>query len=138
LGIFSDLGDLRGITYSSYDISKAYLKVGLLDEAWSYCTQSLNTSMTLDSIPLVLHALHGFANLFANIQQPERALRLCYLIELHPQIETDTRKRVIVSRCTLETILQPDVIQAARTWGGSVNLQDVIDQILSERSPARK
>ncbi len=138
LGIFSDLGDLRGITYSSYDISKAYLKVGLLDEAWSYCTQSLNTSMTLDSIPLVLHALHGFANLFANIQQPERALRLCYLIELHPQIETDTRKRVIVSRCTLEDSLPAEVSQAARTWGGSVNLQDVIDQILSERSPGRK
>ena len=37
LEIFSDLGDLRGITYTSYDISKAYLKVGLLDEAWNYC-----------------------------------------------------------------------------------------------------
>ena len=78
--IFSDLGDLRGITYTSYDISKAYLKVGLLDEAWNYCLRSLNTAMTLDSIPLILHALHGFANLFANTQQPERALRLCYLI----------------------------------------------------------
>ncbi len=138
LEIFSDLGDLRGITYTSYDISKAYLKVGLLDEAWSYCAQALNTSMTLDTIPLVLHALHGFANLFANIQQPERALRMCYLIEMHPQIENDTRMRVIVTRCVLEVTLPPDVIQAARSWGASINLQDVIDQILSESVPSRK
>jgi predicted ATPase/DNA-binding SARP family transcriptional activator len=133
LEIFSDLGDLRGITYTSYDVSKAYLKVGLLDEAWSYCAQALNTSMTLDSIPLVLHALHGFANLFANLQQTERALRLCYLIELHPQIETDTRMRAIVTRCILEASLQLDEIASARSWGGSVNLQDVIDQILKEK-----
>lgn len=132
IGIFSDLGDLRGIAYTSYDVSKAYLKVGLFDEARSYCAQALNTSMTLDSIPLVLHSLHGFANLFANTQQFERALRLCYLIELHPQTESDTRKRVIVSRCTLEATQPPEVIQSARSWGGSVNLQDVIDQILQE------
>jgi tetratricopeptide (TPR) repeat protein len=136
--IFSDLGDLRGITYTSYDVSKAYLKVGLLDEAWSYCVQALNTAMTLDSIPIVLHTLHGFANLFANTPQPERALRLCYLIELHPQIENDTRMRVIVTRCILEATLQPDVIQSTRIWGRSVNLQDVIDQILSEKFPRRK
>ncbi|OGN92513.1 MAG: hypothetical protein A2Y88_01030, partial [Chloroflexi bacterium RBG_13_48_10] len=67
LAIFSEIGDLRGITYSSYDVSKAYLKVGLFDETWKYCLQSLHTAMTLDSTPLILHALHGFANLFAHI-----------------------------------------------------------------------
>jgi predicted ATPase/DNA-binding SARP family transcriptional activator len=134
LEIFSDLGDLRGITYTSYDVSKAYLKVGLWDEAWSYCTKSLNTAMTLDSIPLVLHAVHGFANLFTYTQQLERALRLCYLIELHPQVEVDTRRRVIVSRCMIEPTLSSDVIQAAHIWGESANLQDVIDQILKERN----
>jgi predicted ATPase/DNA-binding SARP family transcriptional activator len=133
LEVFSELGDLRGITYTSYDVSKAYLKVGLVDEAWNYCIQSLNTAMTLDSIPLVLHALHGFANLFAIIQQPERAIRLCYLIELNSQVESDTHNRVIVSRCILESVLPQDGIQAARLWGESANLQDVIDQILKEK-----
>jgi predicted ATPase len=133
LEIFSDLGDLRGIAYTSYDVTKAYLKVGLLDEAWNYCVQSLNTAMTLDSIPLVLHSLHGFVNLFAIIQLPERALRLCYLIELHPQVDDDTSKRVIVSRSVLEASLPAEVIQSARIWGGSANLQDVIDQIIKEK-----
>ncbi|OGO62315.1 MAG: hypothetical protein A2032_07245 [Chloroflexi bacterium RBG_19FT_COMBO_49_13] len=135
--IFSDLADLRGVTYSYYDISKAYLQVSLLDEARNYCLRSLITAMTLDSIPLVLHALHGFANLYANVDDPEWALRLCNLIENHPQIESDTQKRVIVSRVELETRLPPEIIQAARKWGDSSNLQDVIDQILAKKSPSR-
>ena len=91
LAIFSEIGDLRGITYTSYDVSKAYLKVGLLDETWKYCLQSLNTAMTLDSTPLILHALHGFANLFAHVNDTERALRLCFLIANHPQVDPDTQ-----------------------------------------------
>jgi predicted ATPase/DNA-binding SARP family transcriptional activator len=132
LEIFANIGDLRGLTYSSYDISKAYLKAGLLDEAWNYCLQSLNTAMTLDSTPLILHALHGFANMFAQTHQPERALRLCNLILNHPQIEPDTQKRVIVTRAELETNLSPEIIEASRLWGNTVNLQAVIDQILIE------
>jgi predicted ATPase/DNA-binding SARP family transcriptional activator len=134
LEIFSNIGDLRGVTYTSYDISKAYLKAGLLDEAWNYCLQSLNTAMTLDSTPLLLHALHGFANLFAQTNAAERALRLCYFITNHPQIEPDTQKRAIVSKVELETSLSPEVIQSARIWGKTMNLQDVINQILIEKS----
>jgi DNA-binding SARP family transcriptional activator/predicted ATPase len=131
--IFSNIGDLRGITYSSYDISKAYLKAGLVDEAWNYCLQSLNTAMTLDSTPLILHALHGFANLYAQTHEFERALRLCYLIENHPQIEPDTQKRVIVSRVELEAFLPSDIIHTARSWGETNHLPEVISQILAER-----
>jgi hypothetical protein len=138
LEIFSNIGDLRGITYTSYDVSKAYLKAGLLDEAWKYCVQSLQTAMTLDSTPLILHALHGFANLFAHTYEPERALRLCNLIENHPQIEPDTRKRAIVSRSELEISLPPDTIEAVRSWGETANLQDVINQVLNERYPLPK
>ncbi len=134
LEIFSSIGDLRGITYSSYDISRAYLKVGLLDEAWNYCLQSLNTARTLDSIPLILHALHGFAYLFAHTNEPERALHLCYLIANHPQVEPDTQKRAIVSRVELETTLPPEIVQSAHSWGEIANLQDVISQILVEKS----
>lgn len=131
--IFSALGDLRGITYTYYDISQAYLQVGLVDEAWNYCSRSLHTAMTLDSTSLILHALHGFANLYANMEQSERALRLCNLIMDHPLIEPDTKKRVIVSRIELETKLPPEIVQSARRWGISTNLQDVIDQILTEK-----
>ena len=135
--IFSGIGDLRGITYTCYDISKAYLKVGLVEEAWTYCSRSLHTAMTLDSTPLILHALHGFAHLFAYTNQRERSLGLCYLIIKHPQVESDTQKRVVVTRLELESILSPEIIEAALNWGESTNLQDVIDQILIEnyRSP---
>jgi predicted ATPase len=108
LEIFSNLGDLRGITY------------------------------TLDSIPLILHALHGFTNLYANTDQPERALRLCYLIISHPQIGPDTQKRAIVSRAELETKLPSEIVQSARNWGESANLQDVINQILTEKHPSSR
>jgi hypothetical protein len=93
--------------------------------------------MTLDSTPLILHALHGFAHLFANTNQRERSLGLCYLIVKHPQVESDTQKRVVVTRLELESILSPEIIEAALNWGESTNLQDVINQILTEnyRSP---
>ena len=135
--IFSELGDFRGITFTSYDVSKAYLKVGLVDEAWNYCLRSLHTAMTLDSTPLILHALHGFANLFAQTKEQERGLRLCYLIINHPQVESDTQKRAIVSRAELETYLPPEIIQSAHNWGDPANLQDAIDQILTDSKSQR-
>jgi tetratricopeptide (TPR) repeat protein len=126
--IFADNGDLRGVTYSYYDVSKAYIKVGLFREARDFCSRALQTAMTLDSIPLMLHALHGFANLYANTGEHERALRFCYLVENHPQIDPDTLKRVIVSRVELETVLTSETASSARQWAESINLQDVIDQ----------
>jgi DNA-binding SARP family transcriptional activator/predicted ATPase len=129
--IFSTLGDLRGVAYSYYDISKAYLQVGLIIEAREYCMKSLTTAMTLDRIPLVLHSLHGFAHLYANTNRLEEALRLCNLIENHPQVEADTQKRAIVTRVELESRFTPDIIQAAREWGKITTLQDVIERVLS-------
>jgi predicted ATPase/DNA-binding SARP family transcriptional activator len=127
--IFTNLGDLRGITYSYYDISKAYIKVGLVDEAWNYCVQSLNTAMTLDSTPLILHTLHGFANLYASIKEYHQALRLCYLIINHPDVESDTQKRAIVTKVELEFVVSHELIQSSRNWAESASLQDVIEQI---------
>jgi predicted ATPase/DNA-binding SARP family transcriptional activator len=136
--IFDTIGDLRGLTYSYYDISKAYLKVGLLAEAFGYCLQSLNTALTLDNIPLILHALHGFAHFYANTGQQERALRLCHLVGNHSQVDSDTQKRAIVSRVELEAMLPPEVIQSAHSWAESTVLQDVIEQILAESTSRRK
>jgi hypothetical protein len=93
--------------------------------------------MTLDSTPLILHTLHGFAYLFAQTKEHERALRLCYVITNHPQVESDTQKRAIVSRVELETILPLEIIQSAHAWADSANLQDVIDQILTDRKSHR-
>ncbi len=138
LAIFSEIGDLRGITFSSYDVSKAYLKVGLFDESWKYCVQSLHTAMTLDSTPLILHALHGFANLYAHTDEPEQGLRLCDLIANHPQVESDTHKRAIASKVELETTLSPEIVQSALSWAEIANIQDVINQILTEKSPSLK
>jgi predicted ATPase/DNA-binding SARP family transcriptional activator len=131
--LFSEVSDLRGIAFTYYDMSKAYLKVGLIEEAWSYCLRSLNTSMTLDNISMILHSLHGFANFYAVTNEVERALRLCYLLINHPNIETDTQNRVIVTRAEIEANVSPEIIQSARTWGESVSLQDVLDQVLAEK-----
>jgi tetratricopeptide (TPR) repeat protein len=137
LEIFSEIADLRGLAYTSYDISRAYLMVGLVDEAWSYCLDALHTAMTLDSTALILHALHGFAYMFAHLNSNERALRLCYLILNHPAAEPDTRKRAIVSRVELETSMPPELIESARQWGQSANLADVIDQLLTDSRSTR-
>jgi hypothetical protein len=129
--LFSNLGDLRGITYTCYDISKAYLQVGLVDEARNYCLRSLHTAMTLDNVPLILHALHGFVNFYAKTNQSERALGLCYLILNHPQVQSDTQKRSAVSRVELETKLNPAQLKSARDWAEITELQGVIDQTVA-------
>ncbi len=131
--LFSAIGDLRGITYTCYDISRAYLKVGLVDEARNHVLRGLRTAITLDSTPIILHALHGFVYMFSHLKDDERALRLCYLIINHPAVEADTQKRAIVSKVELEQNLPAETIQSASTWGKTVNLQDVIDQVLSEK-----
>jgi hypothetical protein len=131
--IFSSTEDLRGIAYSFYDISKAYIKVGLLDEAWNYCVKSLNTAMTLDSIPLILHSIHGFANLFAHTNFQERALGLCFLITNHPLVQPDTQKRAIVTRVVLESSIPYDIVQSARKRAETAILQEVINQLMNEK-----
>ncbi len=132
LAIFHEIGDLRGITYTSYDISRAYLKVGLVDEARNYTLRSLQTAMTLDSTALILHSVHGLVYLFTHLNHHERALRLSYLIANHPLVEPDTQKRAIVSSGELETNLAPEIVRSAHTWADTANLPDVIDQILTE------
>jgi predicted ATPase/DNA-binding SARP family transcriptional activator len=134
LEVFHEIGDLRGLTYTCYDISRAYLMVGLVDEAWSYCLRSLHTALTLDSTPLVLHTMHGFVNLFTWQQEHEKALRLCYLIVNHPAVEMDTRKRAIVSKVELEAIMPAEKVHASKNWSETANLQGVVDQILAEGS----
>lgn len=134
---FSDLGDLRGIAYTYYDLSKAYLQVGLVDEAWKSCLQSLQTAMTLDNQSMILHTLHGFTNLFTDTEQYERALRLCCLLLCQPRLEADTQRRLIVTKLNLEAKLTPEVILTAGNWGKVTNLQDVIDQLLVEKIPGR-
>jgi predicted ATPase/DNA-binding SARP family transcriptional activator/tetratricopeptide (TPR) repeat protein len=133
LEIFYTIGDLRGLTFTYYDTSKAYIQVGLLDEAWNYCIKSLNTAMTLDSIPLSLHALHGFANLFARVNFSERALGLCFLIGNNPQIDPDTKNRVIVTIAELEATVSGDIIQSAHEWAQSTSVQDAINQLMIEK-----
>lgn len=138
IDILSTIGDLRGLTYSYYDISKAYLQVGLLAEAFDYCLQSLNTAMTLDNIPSILHALHAFAHLYAKTDQQEWALRLCNLVTIHPQVEADTKKRAIVSKVELETMLAAETAEAARRWAETADLQEAIERIHSDKFPNRK
>jgi DNA-binding SARP family transcriptional activator/predicted ATPase len=133
LEIFLDVGDLRGITFTCYDISKAYLKVGLLEEAWNYCVRSLNTAKTLDDVGLVLHALHGFAHFFVETNLPERGLGLCYLIEHHTQVDLDTQKRAIVTQAMVEASLDQDTVQMIRAWAENADLQETINQILTEK-----
>jgi tetratricopeptide (TPR) repeat protein len=133
LKIFSELGDLRGIAYTSYDVSKAYIKISSLDEAWNSCLRALNTALTLDNIPMALHALHGFANYFAETGQSGRAYILCDLIISHPEVESDTQKRAIVSKAMLEASLSSGSIRSYRSTAGSSDLQDIINQILSEK-----
>ena len=138
LEIFSSSGDLRGMTYTSYDMSKAYLAIGLTEEAIEYCLKALHTAMTLDSIPLMLHTLHGMSIIAHSLQHDERALQLLNLIIHHPAVETDTLKRAIVSRAEWETSISPEICQSAQVWGKMVNLQDVIDQILAEGEIRRR
>jgi tetratricopeptide (TPR) repeat protein len=133
--IFADNGDQRGTIYSYYDVSKAYLKVGLLGEAREFLSRALQTAITLDNLSLILHALHGYVLLFADLGERERALGLCYLLENHPALEHDTKKRVIVTRIQLETILPIEVIDSAQRWGELVDLKDVLDQILANNYP---
>jgi predicted ATPase/DNA-binding SARP family transcriptional activator len=136
LALFSEIGDLRGITFTCYDISRAYLMVGLVDEARVYCLRSLHTAITLDSTDLILHALHGFVYLLIHLKQLERALRLCYLIIHHTAVGPDTLKRAIVSQVQLEASLDAEITRSAQQWGQSADLADVIDQILTDNKTA--
>jgi tetratricopeptide (TPR) repeat protein len=131
--LFSEVSDLRGITYTYYDMSKAYLKVGLVEEAWNYCLRSLNTAMTIDNIGLILHSLHGFANFYAITNEYDRALRLCYLLIDHPNIESDARNRAIVTKAEIEATVPPEIIEPAQIWGKTASLQDALDQVLAEK-----
>jgi predicted ATPase/DNA-binding SARP family transcriptional activator len=132
IDLFTHIGDLRGMAYTFYDLSKVYLKLDSAVDARQCCSQALSAAISHGSTPLILHALLGYVDLFAFEHEYERALRLCYLVLNHPQTEPDTRQRANASLVEIEPLLPPDKIEAARLWGQSTRLQEIIDQTLAE------
>jgi predicted ATPase/DNA-binding SARP family transcriptional activator len=135
LALFSELGDLRGIAYTSYDISKAYIKLGDLEKAWEYCLRALKIAISLDNLPLILHTLHGFAEYFASNGKPVSALRICRLITSHPQVDHNTHDRAIVTQSIIETSLSDNMMLLSnQTTNAPVDYTEIIQELLNEKA----
>jgi hypothetical protein len=116
--------------YVSYDLGNAYLQADQVALArGSYCN-ALFTAFEFASQPLILHTLHGFAQLYAHLSDLPQAVETCALILAHPASEADTRTRAATLLAELETRLPAEQMQAARLRGQNAILEDAVTRAL--------
>lgn len=130
LEMFKNINDLRGVVYVSYDLGNAYLQAEQVALArGSYCN-ALFTAFEMGNKPLILHSLHGFAQLYAHLSDLTRAVETCSLILAHSASEADTRNRAAALLSELETRLPAEQMEAARSKGQNASLEDAVAHAL--------
>jgi predicted ATPase/DNA-binding SARP family transcriptional activator len=130
IAIFKDIKDLKGITYSTYDLSQAYLQAGENNRAKDSCITALRAANLLNSQPLILYTLSGLAHVLAAYGELEPAFEICTLILKHPEIDLKTQERARQLEAKIETQLSSTLIESIRQRCQSVELPQIVTKYI--------
>ncbi|MCP4544086.1 MAG: tetratricopeptide repeat protein [Chloroflexi bacterium] len=96
-----------------------------------YYRQGMQIMMDIGTVPMALESLAGFAGVLARAGQPERGIELLGLILCQPTLLEDTKVSIAEPiLADLRAQLSPDVLEAALERGKTLDLEQVIAEIL--------
>ncbi|GAB4528842.1 MAG: BTAD domain-containing putative transcriptional regulator [Anaerolineales bacterium] len=103
LHIFQECGDLRGQFFTTFNLGRLHLLWKHIEIARTHLQDALRQALQMESYPLGLYALSGFANLFAAQRKWDNALCLATFILNHPEAQQDARAMAqdVKERCAL-------------------------------------
>jgi len=130
LTIRQKLGDQRGIASSLNKLGRANQKQKIL--SYQLFQQSLAIAHKIQTIPLILANVVGFAEYFIEQGHIERAAQLVGLVQYHPTQDSDVRQYLEEILPQLEVVLSPYDLQVALQQGKDLNLNTVVQDLLDE------
>jgi tetratricopeptide (TPR) repeat protein len=129
LEIFNDLGRQESVALNLGNLAHVYLKLGDLAASRKHLREMLRISKKLGAQPRILDAVLNWAEVVIAEGDPQGGLALISLIRDHPAREFQMWQEV--ERVINSTDLNPEEKEAALAAGSSLNLEAVVEEILT-------
>ncbi|MEM7344051.1 MAG: tetratricopeptide repeat protein [Chloroflexota bacterium] len=134
LAIFQMIGAQWGITFNLNFMGQAAIRQGNYAQALTEFREALAIAQSIQSKPLILTIVVGFAWLYLQRDQPTKAAELTGLTLYHPTYNTDVKILLDEFLPVLESALPADTLQPALERGKTLDLEGVVQQLLNEFS----
>lgn len=132
LRVFKELGDQRGIMFTSYDLGCALLGWEDYTEARRLLKEALDIAVRLESSRNELYVLRGYSSLYFLTGRYERSLRIAALLLGHPDSDATTQEGASLLLTGLEKHLPEEVIARSKAVAGEMDLAEVVQEVLRE------
>ncbi len=131
LNIKHDIGDQQGIAVSLNNLGFVYLRIQN-DLTRATFHEALTIAHSIQTIPLLLLSLPGFAWLYLQAGEPTRAGELCGLAQHHPAFSSEVQHWLDELMPQLEEALSPAELQVALERGKALDLDTEVAELLEE------
>ncbi len=108
LSVTERRNDRRHRSLAAKSIAFVHLSRGDTDEARVYLRQALSAAYAMNTTPLLLEVLVGYARCYCGEGEPERAAPILDLVEAHPALNTDVERKIAEVRAMLPTDVPPN------------------------------
>jgi tetratricopeptide (TPR) repeat protein len=130
LAIHVEIAHRPGSVYCLDNLGYITAARGNLTAAWRYFRMALEESLAVKAIILTLDALTGIAGLLAQSGDYAQAAQLLGLTLNHPVVQAETHTNAAPILETLRQALSPDRLAAEMEHGKSLDLQQVVTEVL--------
>lgn len=131
LATFRIINHEFGIAMVLTELGYVYLHLGQVD-ADKTLTEALRRALHLDSTPLVLYLLVGFAHLSLQAGAADMAAELAGLADQHEAKDSEVQLRLDQLQPKLDAALAPDALATALQRGARLDLDAVVAALLAE------
>jgi predicted ATPase/DNA-binding SARP family transcriptional activator len=133
LEIFTELSTQRERAYPLSIMGRVARDLGDYREALTYYQEALKLCMEVLNVPKALDILAEIASLLAKARKKEKTVELLTLVIHHSATHKETRCEAEGTLSELEAELPPEVVAVARKRGQRRKLEDVVEEMLSQK-----
>ena len=133
LKMMEEINDQWTIAAIHNDLGFTCLQIGD-DQAIPSFHTALTTAWSMWITPIILDGLIGFAWLYLQDNNPTQAAHLAGLVQHHPGFTTDVQLRLDILMPELEQALNPIDVQAALERGKELDLETVVNEVLTRET----
>jgi tetratricopeptide (TPR) repeat protein len=134
LAIQRDIGDYYHIANCLNNLGIVATAAGEYREASEYFPKALKLALDVGALPLVLETVAEAAVLLAasKTMEKEQVAEILSFVQQHPASDQPTQEKAERGLAELATELVPEAMKAARERGRAMDLEIVVDGIMSE------
>jgi predicted ATPase/DNA-binding SARP family transcriptional activator len=132
LEIFQEIGDQWGIAYALTGVGHTAHALGEYEVADRHFRKALKIAVDIETLPVAMDALVGFANLLhtGNQSEKERALALLGFVRQHSASSFETKGKAAHLIAEIEEKLPAQVVSDAKRRGQAGTLEAFMEELL--------